>query len=197
MAGKRISPKKRHWAPFVVILAVAALVATIGGTMAWLTDDSSGLTNTFTPAQVEIKVLETLNENKTAKTSVSIENTGDADAYVRVTLASNWVKKVDNEWVVCGDAGHEHGAFTFDDSTLGSGWTKIGGYYYYTSPVKPGNTNATNNLLAEGKSIALAGETDSCMQQVIVLAQAIQAEPADAIKDAWKIDSSSWTVITE
>lgn len=187
MAGKYSAPKKRHWAPFVVILAVAALVATIGGTMAWLTAKSDGnLVNTFTPADVNIQVVEEFDGNE--KTSIAVKNTGDADVYVRVTLVSNWGSMVEDEWVVCGDASHKHPKFELADTPLGDGWLKIGEYYYYTSPVNPGATNnVTGNLLPANTEIVLSGENDGCKQQVTVLAQAIQAEPATAIHQAWNL----------
>lgn len=191
MAGKYSTPKKRHLAPFVVILAVAALVATIGGSMAWLTDKSDkNLVNTFTPADVKVKVVEAFDDNK--KTSIAVENTGDADVYVRVALVSNWGNMItksdsEDEWVVCGDGSHEHRTFAFDDTTLGAGWVKIREYYYYTTPVKPGEANATGNLLPVGKTIEVSGENDGCKQQVTVLVQAVQAEPATAINQAWGI----------
>lgn len=182
MAGKHITPKKRHWAPFVVVLAVAALVATIGGTMAWLTTYSAGLTNTFTPAEVEIQVEETVENN--TKTSITVNNIGGADAYIRVTLVSNWGKMVGDKWVVCGDTSHNHSNFTFNTNDLGDNWIEIGGYYYYTSPVKHGN-NTTSNLLGkkgpEQVVIPLnQDEENDCIQQVTVLAQAIQAEGVNA-----------------
>ena len=187
MAGKYSAPKKSHWAPFVVILAVAALVATIGGSMAWLTAKSDDdLVNTFTPANAEVAVVEKFENNK--KTSIAVENTGDADVYVRVALVSNWGNMVEDEWIVCGDASHGHDKFAFDATTLGTGWVKLGEYYYYTIPVEPGATNnVTDNLLPAGKSIEISGENDGCKQQVTVLAQAIQAEPATAINQAWGI----------
>lgn len=197
MAGKHITPKKRHWAPFVVVLAAAALVATIGGTMAWLTTRSEGLTNTFTPAEVKIHVEETVEDN--TKTSIVVQNTGGTDAYIRVTLVSNWGKMADGKWVVCGDTSHNHSNFTFNTNDLGVNWTKIGGYYYYTLPVKHGNNNnVTSNLLGnkDDNQVVISLNPDAengCIQQVTVLAQAIQAEPSTAINQAWGIPLNTIT----
>lgn len=174
MAGKYISPKKRHWAPFVVILAVVALVATIGGTMAWLTASPSGLTNTFTPANVEIAINETFNADKTAKTGISIANTGDADVYVRVAVVSNFIKG-DNE-TICG----EHIASKLAIN-LGNDWVESGGYYYYTKAIAVGAS--TENLL--NAALTLTANDGCCKQQVTVLAQVVQAEPTDAVTQAW------------
>ena len=54
----------------ILLTALAALLLvtlTIGGTMAWLVDDSEIVTNTFTPSDIEITLTETVPENRTAK----------------------------------------------------------------------------------------------------------------------------------
>jgi len=166
MAGKYSTPKKRHLAPFVVILAVAALVATIGGSMAWLTDKSDkNLVNTFTPADVKVAVDESFANN--VKDRIEVTNTGDADVYVRVALVNNWVSGD----TICADASHKHDvALSF---ALGGDWVEIEGYYYYKKVVTPGSN--TSDLLADSATITLS-ETATCQQQVTVLAQAIQAD---------------------
>ena len=166
MAGKYRAPKKRHVAPFVVILAVAALVATIGGSMAWLTDKSDkNLVNTFTPADVKVAVDE--NFKNDVKDRIEVKNIGDADVYVRVALVNNWV----NGNSICADASHKHDVeLSFE---LGNDWVEIDGYYYYKKVVIPGSN--TSDLLADSATITLS-ETATCQQQVTVLAQAIQAD---------------------
>ena len=177
MAGKYISPKKHHWAPFVVILAVAALVATIGGTMAWLTASPSGLTNTFTPANVEIEVTETF--DGTTKSNVNVENKSDVPVYVRATVVVNWL---DAEGKVCADAHDGNFNFTWPSSwTLGSD-----GYYYYNQPLAV--DGKAEIIGTDGVALSKDG---NCSMQVTFLAQAIQAEPAEAVLDAWETGVTS------
>ena len=196
MAGKRISPKKRHWAPFVVILAVAALVATIGGTMAWLTDDTDGgITNTFTPAKIYAEVQESF--DGTTKSDVKVYNgytdeknnkhNSDAPVYIRVALVPSWEDSAGNIVAVPAD---------LDDLVIewGTGWhlRDADGYYYYTQKVAAGG--ATNNLIESAtvnhKSPGYAAGYHMNLQ---ILAQAIQAEGVDdnndkAVLDAWGFD---------
>lgn len=179
MAGKRISPKKRHWAPFVVILAVAALVATIGGTMAWLTDDTDGgITNTFTPAKMSIVVHENGTGGKgdfdgKEKTNVYVENTSEADVYIRAAIVINWQ---DDEGNVVAEP------VTEEDYTikLGAGWKKSGEYYYCTAADSEDATK-TSQLIES----CVPNGTPKYHLSVSVLAQAIQAEPDEAVVDAW------------
>ena len=188
MAGKRISPKKSHWAPFVVILAVAALVATIGGTMAWLTDDSSGLTNTFTPANIYAEVQEIF--DGTTKSDVKVYNgytdknkqhDSDAPVYIRVALVPTWKDAAGNVVAVPASLGDLN-------ITWGSGWYKhTDGYYYYTSVVPAGGE--TTNLIESAKVMTENGY----QMDLQILAQAIQAEGVNsdemkAVVDAWGVD---------
>ena len=64
------------------------LVATmaIGGSMAFLTTKTPEVVNTFTPAHVEPDVKEDF--NGTVKSSITVQNTGDIDAYIRVKLVT-------------------------------------------------------------------------------------------------------------
>ena len=184
MAGKYIAQKKRHFTPFVVVLAVAALVATIGGTMAWLTTNTAGLTNIFTPANVYIEVVEDFSD-PTVKKDVYIangtkKNPSEADVYIRATIVANWQDSNGNVLAEPAEEGEDK------DYTLtlsSTGWTKQGDYYYCTGV----NT-------ADGKENCTAVLIEKCVQNhtkagynlvVTVLAQAIQAEPADAVTDSW------------
>lgn len=177
MAGKRISPKKRHWTPFVVILAVAALVATIGGTMAWLTASPNGLTNTFTPAKIYAEVQESF--NGTTKSDVKVYNgytddnnnkhNSDAPVYIRVALVPTWEDAQGNAVAL-------PASLNDLNITWGTeGWYTDGEYYYYTSVVDAGGE--TKNLIV---SASVDAESAGCLagyhMNLQVLAQAIQAE---------------------
>lgn len=179
MAGKRISPKKRHWAPFVVILAVAALVATIGGTMAWLTDDTDGgITNTFTPAQMKIVIHENGGVGNSKfdgieKNNVHVENQSQADVYIRAAIVINWQ---DDEGNIVAEPVKD------SDYTmvLGTGWKESNGYYY-CQQADVNNPAKTAQLIVS----CVPNGTPKYHLSVSVLAQAIQAEPDEAVVDAW------------
>lgn len=183
--GKYSNRKKRRLAPWAALALALVLTLSVGGTIAYLITDTDPVENTFTPAEVEIEIEETVTNN--TKTSIAVKNIGDTDAYICVTLVSNWGKMVDGKWVVCGDTSHNHSNFTFYTNDLGVNWIEIGGYYYYTSPVKHGNNNnnVTSNLLGKKGTEQVViplnqDEENDCIQQVTVLAQAIQAEGVNA-----------------
>ena len=198
MAGKYSAPKKSHWAPFVVILAVAALVATIGGSMAWLTDSQGGLTNTFTPATVSGQIVEDFSD-PTVKKDVGVKNTSDVPVYVRVALVPTWVTprldetgavvKENNE-TVYDVVAHPASLSDLDIKFDSSKWV-LGkdGYYYYTEKVPAGDTTEVlikSAIVRDNATGALAGYH----MNLQVLTQAVQADGVDgdekpAVQNAW------------
>ena len=200
MAGKYSAPKKSHWAPFVVILAVAALVATIGGSMAWLTDSQGGLTNTFTPATVSGQIVEDFSD-PTVKKNVGVKNTSDVPVYVRVALVPTWVN-TDTQVPVAESCDlSDIKIKEFADSSEVSGnlfepaqtsnWVKgADGYFYYKLPVASQAT--TDTLFVQATAVTAP---NGCSMNLQVLMQIIQAEPVNAVKDAWKVDPTTGNAV--
>ena len=60
--GKYAGKKALNVKPFAMLLAIGVLMGTaIGGTLAWLTDDTDPVTNTFAVGDINIKLEETWN----------------------------------------------------------------------------------------------------------------------------------------
>ena len=145
----------------LVILAIA-IVFSAGVTIAYLTDNTEPLTNTFTPSKVPPDITEVVESG--IKKSVTIRNTGDTDAYIRVAVIANTVN----------DEGKITGPANVDDYLGAEGWTKEGSYYYWNKPVAPYSVSpVTTGELLKG-AIDLAGI------QVTILAESIQAKPYNA-----------------
>lgn len=164
----------------VLVVSVLALVlAVAGGTLAWLVANSGPVTNTFTPATVSCKVEETFNNN--VKSNVNVRNTSNIDAYLRVKLVTYRVNK---------DGQHIGGTAEIPTFTLGENWVKHGDFYYYTLPVAPEKTPAANLI----DTITLTGsynDADGGKQVIEVMAEAIQSQPDDAVRQAWGIVPST------
>ena len=165
----------------LVVSVLVLLLAVAGGTLAWLTAQTDGVVNTFTPAQVSCEVTEDF--NGTIKSNVNVTNKSDISAYIRVKLVTYRVN----------DAGqHIGGTATIPTFEPGEGWVKYGEYYYYTLPVAPKGPGALDNLpktpLIGGTGIKLVNsynDADGGKQVVEVMAEAIQSVPEAAVKDAW------------
>lgn len=171
MFRKHIDKKEKRYGHIVGIVAAMLLLlgVSVSGTWAYLVTMSEPMTNSFSPARVACSAEKKLNEN-----SIVVRNTGEAAIYIRVALVS---VTTDEEGNLRMDTNENLKEFH-----LGDGWKYINGYYYYRYSVAP--SASTGNLL--GQTITL-GEN----QSITVLAQCIQAEPSNAIKDAWGVDIGS------
>lgn len=191
MAGKHMESRKRIKLSTVLVIAAAlALVTAIGGTMAWLTTHSEGLTNTFTPATISGNILEGENGytfDGNTKESVRIENTSDVPVYVRVALVPTWVMEENNKFVpVAEPVGNDDVIIDTKEwesfvPAADSNWVKGNdGYYYYKKPLaaadKTDDTDLTENLF----NTAEAKENDPYHMNLQVLLQMIQAEGVNA-----------------
>ena len=158
---------------FMVLLSIAVI-----GTLAFLSDKTEKITNTFEPTEVPIEIWET-NEGGSKK-DVFIKNIGDIDAYIRAKVIINWL---DSEGNVA--AQRPTGYTLTEDYAENTGWIQYGGYWYYTGKVSSGGV--TNVLLEECKFVTEESEPAYALQ-VDIIAQSIQAEPEQAIEDAWNLE---------
>ena len=160
---------------------LVSLVLVCGVTIAYLYRATNDVTNMFVPGEVDCEVTEDF--NGTVKSSITVGNTGNVTAYLRVRLVSYWV-----------DAnGDIMPKASLDVSfTPGPGWQPLGNSadtYIYAKPVIPGAF--TGELLGSG--IMLQTSDEGYRQVVEVFADAIQSEPADAVTEAWGYTPASNT----
>ena len=151
----------------LIIALALILVLAVGGTVAYIFTQTDPVINTFTPTEAKITVDEKTSDNQ--KTSITVvNNSTGVPVYIRVALVANMID----------EAGNVTGA-DVPTFTRGDNWI-VGndGYYYYTEPVPVGES--TGNLL---KSQMILDEN----MQVVVLADAIQAEPTTAVTQAWGV----------
>lgn len=180
--GKKAAHSGAKRSLVLVVSVLVLLLVVAGGTLAWLTAQTDGVVNTFTPAQVSCKVTE--NFNGTTKSNVNVTNTSDIDAYIRIKLVTYRVNAQNQ---------HIGGTATIPTFTPGQGWVEHDGYYYYTLPVKAGGTPATYLI----SSIDLTGsynDADGGKQVVEVMAEAIQSSPPEAVGKSWGVTISEGSV---
>lgn len=161
----------------IVICLAVVLCCGIGGTLAYIVTQTRSIKNMFTAAKVDQNIEESY--DGTIKSSITVTNMGDTGVYVRVKLISY---RVDKSGATIG------GKTEISKFTLGNDWVKIGECYYYKKPLLK-NADVTSNLL--GTSIELKDyssddkDADGGKQVIEVLSEAIQAEPKEAVTDAW------------
>ena len=183
--GKKAAHSGAKRSLVLVVSVLVLLLAVAGGTLAWLTAQTDGVVNTFTPAQVSCEVTEHF--NGTTKSKVNVKNTSDITAYIRVKLVTYRVNAQNQ---------HIGGTATIPDFTPGTNWVEHDGYYYYTRPVAPDN-NSPDIPLIDETGIKLTGsydDADGGKQVIEVMAEAIQSVPDTAVQDAWGVTIANGSV---
>ena len=175
--------------------ALFTVILLCGVTVAFLIKQTEKKVNEFSVATVTCEVHEKTDimgdategtQNANTKASIKVKNTGNIEAYLRVRLISYWVQEKDGELQRVGKTSKMPAVSMAEDWVKGSDNT-----YYYIKPVQPGEF--TSELLKEG--IVLA-EEEGYQQVVEVFAQAIQANPTDAVTEAWGVNVDSSGNIT-
>lgn len=174
-ASRRAGGSKKPLTLFVAL--VLLLTLTVGGSLAWLVSNDK-VTNSMVPGNVPIEIVE--QKDGTIKKSITIKNTGNIDAYIRVAVVANKVDKDGN--ITIGTAP------TLNLNT--DKWQQLGDYYYYKGVVAPGAS--TDSL----------GSIDFTDAEVNILAESIQVlggvtSDGSASVDAWNAkydyNNRTWT----
>lgn len=167
----------------VLLLAVILLAgAVIGTTVAYLTTNTSSLTNNFEYAKVSCKVEESFDGN--TKKDVQIRNTSNIPVYIRATYVVYWADK-DGKVVATVPEGY---SYSISGSPTTPWVTGKDGYYYYPTPVQPGAVTTGSLLTCTWKH----PDNPEYFLHVEIIASAIQSEPASAVKEAWDYTPTSY-----
>ena len=181
--GKR-KPNIRLNRTAVLIMAVLLLLGSaVGSTVAFLIDKTAPVENSFEYAKVSCEVTENFTNNK--KDNVQVKNTGTTDAYIRATYVVNWVDAEKNI-VASEPAGYSYSLTENSDSK----WIAKDGYFYYTSPIAPGDSTQGSLLTC---TVTYPDNPEYTLS-VEVLAEAIQSTPDNAVQEAWGVSISQGSV---
>lgn len=160
----------------MALVAVLALVG-VGGVLAWLVSTDS-LTNTFGVGAIGTEITEDFPQGGTVKQNVKIKNNGNIDAWIRAQVNIYWVDANGNQLWDVPAASTDYALVTSNSYNWLSG---SDGYYYYVNPVAGGGS--TDNLI---DSLTTLKDYDDGRKLVCdIAAQAIQADPYDAVEEAW------------
>jgi len=167
----------------LLVSLVLVLGAAVGGTIAWMFDQTDPVINKFTVGDVTTSVDETIDGQ--VKKDVRIQNTGTVPAYIRATVVVTWQDEDGNVYGKAPVAGTD---YTIQFSA--DGWTQAADdFYYWTEPVAPGEY--TGVLITECKPL-VDPPADGYGLNVEIIGSGIQAMPDDAIKEAWGVDPVDW-----
>ncbi len=180
--GKHTKARKTAKRPVILLASLAMILAAVAaGTLAFLVAPSGELVNTFAPAKVEGEVQETTEPAEDGdvlvKENVTVKNTGDVSCYIRAKILITWV---DHELKPHGQVPVANTDYEMQ-LNVGDKWIAKDGYYYYTEPVAAGEMTVA--LIEE--CTAMDTEPEGYKLSVEILSQCIQAEPTDAVEQAW------------
>ena len=206
--GSRDPRRKMPVRPIVMaVLALAVVGVAVAGVMAWLT--ASGVVeNTFDRGQVNVIVNEDgpaegtpFKEGDKVKQNVDVTNEGNVPVYVRALVNIYFIDGNGNQvWDApqqpTGTAGTGilDGDYTISwGSEVGGKWLKADdGYFYWSSPLSPGDV--TSELIDKLTYIDYNLRPDDWTLVCDIAVQAIQADPTDAVVEAW---SSAVTAVAD
>lgn len=187
----RMDSKKRRKSTAsrkVIVLAIAVVLllsATVTGTLMYLVSKTTAVTNTFEPATVTCEVQE--NFDGTVKKDVTVKNTSNIDAYLRVKLVT---------YRVNADGERIGGTAAIPSFTPGEGWFEKDGFYYYNKPVAPGAKPANDLIGSSGITLKEYTDADGGRQVIEVIAEAIQSVPTSVVADNWNVTVDANGVIS-
>ena len=181
----RTKQKKMKSSTLIALLVIAAMLFAIGSTLAYLADRTARMENVFVPSEVKTEIGETFDGN--VKENVVIKNTGDIDAYIRAEVVVTWEKA---DGTVLGEKPVSGTDYSMTQTL--TDWTEIKGVYYYKNKVA--SKGVTEELIDSCKPLK-AAPVEGYTLHVEILAEAIQAEPDTAIKEAWGIDPQNWVEV--
>lgn len=176
---------------YVLLLALALLTGLgVRASVAYLADRTAEKKNEFTYGRVTSSVNETFEEEfgDPVKRNVSLRNTGNTPAYLRALLVVTWK---DENGVVFSTLPVENEDYEID-MTLAKHWMLkdegFGSYIYYRYPVDPGESTPELIDMVRQNTHATAPENGTYKLSVEIVVDAVQAYPADAVKEAWNVD---------
>lgn len=182
-----------------ILLAAAIVICltiAVSGTLAYFTFESTAH-NVITTGGVSIEVVEkTKGEGETevdfpkegitgvmpgteVSKIVSVKNTGNSEAWVRVKVDATIKSAKDKELPLDLENGDP-----VMDFTIGDGWGEKDGYYYYNKPVRAGESTS---ILFDTVKFApeMGNEYQNCRANIVISAQAVQtANNGTTVMDA-------------
>lgn len=176
---------------YVLLLALALLTGlSVRASVAYLADRTAEKKNEFTYGRVTSSVNETFEEEfgDPVKRNVSLRNTGNTPAYLRALLVVTWK---DENGVVFSTLPVEDVDYEID-MTLAKHWILkdegFGSYIYYRYPVDPGGSTPELIDMVRQNTHATVPENGKYKLSFEIVVDAVQAYPADAVKEAWNVD---------
>lgn len=186
-AVRRTSRKK--WLTGIIAAVVTVCIA-VGGTIAFLTDWTKPITNTFQMSTVDIDITDEVEGGIKKDVGVTNTSTDGVPIYARIRFVTYWEN--DKGEIVASDEQpilpFEPGSKDKDGKDMAldkENWFEYNGYYYYKHSIP-----ADSDPVILFNSFKMQ-EKDGLHQVLEVLAEGIQSMPAEAVQTAWGLTVDS------
>jgi hypothetical protein len=178
----------------ILLISIVLLAFSVVGTsLAFIFMETLGIQNGFDSAKVSCAVVEKGIDpaengkiNVSIKEDVQIKNTGDTQAYIRVSIVITWKNADGTKVYAAKPLENADYKIEFSQNTewdLGSD-----GYYYFASPV---NASETTDVLITSVEQLRDGPIGSDASQyylsVEIFASALQSTPESVVVDEWGV----------
>lgn len=175
--GKHARKSNLRWKrSFVLLTALTVLMlGVVGATISYLVTSTEPVTNTFKYAEVTCEVNESFSNG--VKSDVKIQNTGNIDAYIRAAIIVTWKDANGNVY------GQKVPADAYEIVYNRTNWTQNGDYWYCNKAIAA--EASTPALIVTCSKTTAAKPPEGYDLSVEILADAIQSQPTDAVKQAW------------
>lgn len=168
----------------LTVSIILLLLLSVGGTLAFLTNDAGPVINDFSPSKVTTSIDETFNNN--TKTDVSIKNTGDTTAYIRAAVVITWQDADGNVYPAIPV---EESDYTIEYNLSEDGWVESSdGFYYWTNSVKSfeeDETNCNTDVLIESCLPVEGTAPEGYSLCVEIIGSGIQSVPTSVVTKNW------------
>ena len=189
----------------IIIVGAILIVASVSVAVAYMIIRSPEITNSFVPAKIDCQVLETktITGNVVTKTSVTAQNTGNVDAYIRVRVVTYWEDSKGNPVARTRptnefgkDWKYNDAAWIYDDRNQ---------TFYHKAPVGANDVTAEllkfdsgfNGITLESEDVKQGSVTFTYYPMVEFIVEGIQGDPDTAVKESWGVTLDSNGNITD
>lgn len=180
--------KKTKFPILYILLIISAIVifVSVSAVMAYMLRESSDITNVFIPANVDCEVVEIFETN--IKKSVKVENESNIQAYIRLRVVTYWQDSKGN--VVARNSPEIKFGTDWQYDTDNWIYDANENTFYYKHPVDAGAMTSellSNSIQLNAVEEDVNGVKFTYKPVITFIAEAVQADPKEAVTDAWEI----------
>ena len=191
-----MKPKQNKKSLTLLVCLVVLIVATVGGTLAYLMASTQPVKNAFTPSKVSCAVAEDPFDSE-RKTNVKVRNTGDTKAYIRATAVVTWKN---DKGEVYAAAPQKDTDYTIAFNPNRNWFEGDDGFWYHLKEVAPcthtgdqAHSGCVTGVLISQCAPVDGRAPDGYYLSVEIIASAIQSAPDSVVWKEWSNTNVSVT----